>query len=549
MSDWVKISALVFALGAGDAALAQDALDQTDPSQEVERGERLPPIERPVRIIFEPVLQMPGTAADQQQLDVGAILIDGLLALSRAEFADVLEDFIGRTLSPDELAELTQRIAGRARERGYVFANAWIPPQSLTAGMLRVEIDEGVIDEIRVIGSQDPAIPKMLEPLKNGAPVSLAQLELHVLLADDLPGVYFRDTRFVREGDAGVLVVEAYRQDWLGRASLTTDGTQPVGPVRARIEVDANGLFLDSDGVDFSFTVSPFEPDELVFFSARYGVVVGPGGTDVALFGSYSRTEPGAYLEDRQIFGESWRGGIRVRQPLIRRRSRGVWLEGSLEVQDLRQDRVGVLARQDRVPVARLGAYAFVDGPAGLLRSRITVTRGLDILDATQNGDALASRFDTQPDFTAIDWWVNYEKSLSGPFSISLNALGQFSTAPLLIGEDLGLGGNLYLRGYDFASRTGDQGIMGVGELRYDWPDALGLVREMQVYAFADAGVVTNLQDGFGGGSLASSGFGLRADITRTLDLDFEAALPLTGPRYDTEDNSPRLNLRVSKSF
>jgi hypothetical protein len=39
------------------------------------------------------------------------------------------------------------------------------------------------------------------------------------------------------------------------------------------------------------------------------------------------------------------------------------------------------------------------------------------------------------------------------------------------------------------------------------------------------------------------------AHITRALDLDFEVAVPLTEPRYDTNDNTPRLNLRVSQSF
>jgi hemolysin activation/secretion protein len=71
----------------------------------------------------------------------------------------------------------------------------------------------------------------------------------------------------------------------------------------------------------------------------------------------------------------------------------------------------------------------------------------------------------------------------------------------------------------------------------------------LQLYAFADGGTVTNLASGRGSGTLASSGAGLRADITRALDVDFEVAVPLTEPRYDTGDNTPRLNLRISQSF
>jgi hemolysin activation/secretion protein len=177
------------------------------------------------------------------------------------------------------------------------------------------------------------------------------------------------------------------------------------------------------------------------------------------------------------------------------------------------------------------------------------VSQGLSIFGATQLGDPLASRTDAPDDFTTLLWWLNWRRGIVPRVSLSLGASGQFSTAPLLIGESFALGGNAFLRGYDFAQRVGDQGIAGSAELRYDWADSLGAVRNVQLYAFADGGTVTNLGDGVGGGTLASSGGGLRADITRYLDLDLELAVPLSEPRYDTGDNSPRINLRVVQSF
>ena len=128
-------------------------------------------------------------------------------------------------------------------------------------------------------------------------------------------------------------------------------------------------------------------------------------------------------------------------------------------------------------------------------------------------------------------------------------SIGQLSTAPLLIGETFSLGGTQFLRGYDFAQRVGDEGAAGLAELRYDWPRALGAVRNLQLYAYADGGTVSNLAAGRRNGTLASSGAGLRTDITRDLDLDFEVAVPLTEDRYDTGDNTPRINVRVSQSF
>ncbi len=144
---------------------------------------------------------------------------------------------------------------------------------------------------------------------------------------------------------------------------------------------------------------------------------------------------------------------------------------------------------------------------------------------------------------------MNWRRGIVPRVSLQLATIGQLSTAPLLIGESFTLGGTQFLRGYDFAQRVGDEGVAGLAELRYDWPKPLGAARHVQLYAFADGGTVSNLQGGLGGGTLASSGAGLRTDITRDLDLDFEVAVPLTEDRYDTGDNSPRLNLRISQSF
>lgn len=545
----IGLTGLGLLLFAGCPLAAQDALDRTNPVQQVERERPLAEVQQGIRIEVQPVLDEPESAGTGGSLDVGSIVIDGLEAMNRSDFAAVIEPYFGRNLDRGELRRLTDAIAEAARQRGYILATAWIPEQALVGGMLRVRVDEGTIDAVRVEGSDDPAIRAQLERLVGMRPVTSAALQREVLLADDLPGVWIRSTRFENDGNRRVLVVDARRQDFGGSALVATDGTKPVGPIRARIDLDANGLISPTDRVDLSYTMSPLDPDELAFFSARYSVIVNGAGTQVSAFGNYSQTEPGAYLANRQLEGEAWAGGIRLRHPLMRTQKRSLWLEASGELQDLRQDSFGTLARHDRIALARAGFYAYGPLAGGTLQGRATVSRGFEILGATRPGDPLASRSDASSQFTTLSWWMNWRRGLAKRVSLSLAASGQFSTDPLLIGESFALGGNAFLRGYDFAQRVGDQGIAGVGELRYDWPDALGLVRNVQLYAFADGGTVSNLDGGLGGGTLASSGGGFRADLTRNLDLDFEVAVPLTEDRYDTADKTPRLNLRVVQSF
>lgn len=546
---WVKGLISCQVLLAGHGLAAQDVLDRTNPAQKVERERPMVAVEEAIRIEIQPVLDMPVSTGESAGIAVGAIVIDGLAALDRSDFAAVIEPFAGRTLDRAELSSLTDAIASHARARGYILATAWIPEQALESGMLRVRVDEGGIDEIRIEGSDDPAIRRQLERLLAIRPLTLAALQREVLLADDLSGVWIRKTRFERDGGRRILVVDARRQDFAGTVLLATDGTKPVGPLRARIDLDANGLISPRDRVDLSFSTTPIDPDELTFFSARYSVVVNDAGTLLGAFGNWSRTEPGAYLAARDLLGQSWQGGVRMRHPLLRTQQRSLWLEASGEVQDLRQDSFGTLARHDRIALARLGFYGFGPLAGGTLQGRATVSQGLDILGATALGDPLASRGDAGPGFTTLSWWLNWRRALAARVSLSLVARGQLSSDPLLIGENFALGGNAFLRGYDFAQAIGDQGVAGVGELRYDWPRALGAFEHLQLYAFADGGMVSNLAGGGGSNSLASGGGGLRADVTRTLDFDLEVAVPLTEARYDTGDKTPRINVRVSQSF
>lgn len=546
----VKICANLLLLLAAGPLAAQDVLDRTNPQGQVNRDELALPVPEQVRIEVLPVLDMPLVGGDPAQvLDVGAIVIDGLEAMGRADFAATIEPFVGRTLGRDQLVRLADMIAARAREQGYMLATAWIPEQTLVGGMLRVRVDEGRIDGLRIEGTDDPAIRAQLERLVGRGPVTLAVFQREVLLAGDIPGVWIQGTRFEREGTRRLLVVDARRNDFGGNVLLATDGTKPLGPVRARIAFDANGLISPRDTVDLSVSVTPFDPEELAFFSARYSVIVNDAGTSVGTFGSFSRTEPGSYLANRELLGEAWQGGIRLRHPLLRTPGRSLWLEASGEVQDLRQDSFGSLARHDRIALARLGFYGFGPLAGGSLQGRATVSQGLPVLGATGRSDVLASRFDAAPDFTTLTWWLNWRRGVAPRVSLALATTGQLSTTPLLIGESFTLGGTQFLRGYDFAQGVGDEGVAGSAELRYDWPRALGAMRHVQLYAFADAGTVSNIAGGLGGGTLASSGAGLRTDITRALDLDFEVAVPLTEDRYDTGDNAPRLNLRISQSF
>lgn len=534
---------------AAVSASAQNALDRIDPtnSSEKERKGTAPsPAATPVGVEVEAAT---AEAPAGPAIAVGAIVLVGLVVLMPADFADVLAEQVGRTLSPDDLRALATAIARRAQERGYALAAAWIEPQRVDNGVLAVRVDEGRIDEIRFDGPVDPAIRSALQPLVTGKPVRIGEIERRLLLAGDIGGAHIHSSRFFRDKGKGVLLVRAGRERVTASISLNNDGTRPLGPVQARLDVDVNALLFDDDSFILTFSGTPTEPGELGFVRARYEKRIGNGGTQIALTGTASRTRPGAYLRPYHFESSSWSADFSLLRPLWRRRDASLWFEGDLGIRTLQQRRAGGLLRDDRTVTFRATLYGNAVVAGGRFRFSSTLSQGLGVLGATGPRDPLASRFDADGTFTTLSSWVDWTAGLGRGFSLRLAAQSQLASAPLLVTEELGLGGTAFLRGYDWSERTGDEGVTGSAELRYMIDRPFGALQRAQFYAFVDGGKVANLENGFGGGTLASAGGGIRADVTNRLGANIEVAAPLTGPRYDSGDESPKVKMRIIQTF
>lgn len=527
---------------------AQTALDRaTPPARGPEATAPDLPQSRPAIAVDDVPAET--ALASAPVITVGAIALNGLRVLSLDQFTDLLGEYVGRSLAPADLAALTNRVAQRARDRGYVFATARISPQKLAAGILVVEVDEGRIDRVEVQGSDNKAVRAALEPLANGRPVSLDDLERRLLIAGDIDGIRIKGTRYARNGEQRVLIVTVAQDSASARIAIRNDGTRPIGPVQIHVEGMISQLLASDDLLTVGYTTAVPQSRELQYARLRYEKRLNASGTEVALASTFSAVRPGSYLSGYEILGRNWSQSIAILQPLLRRRRASLWLNASAKIDDLTQRRGGRLVRHDRQTVLRLGIYGYENFLGGRLRASAVLSQGVDLFAATGAQDPLASRYDADATFTAANFWLEWTRPLGSGFSVRLAGDSQLASQPLLISEEAGLGGGAFLRGYDWSERSGDQAAMGSAELRYDLRRPFGIADRAQLYAFGDGGVVSNLSNGFGGGSLASAGGGVRVDFSRVVGATAEVAVPLTGPRYDTGNRQPRFNFGLSTSF
>lgn len=532
----------------GSAAWAQSPVDRADPSIVVEeltdKGVTAP-AERPS---IAAAAEVRAASAVESAILAGAIRIEGAEALNPPAFAPVIERYAGRTLSPAELTALAGEIAAVARGAGYGLASAWIPAQRLANGILVVRLDEGRIDGVQADGAAAGIVERYLAPLVGRGPVLTRDLERQLLLAEDVGGVSLGRPRLDRIGERNILRIRTGREDVIGYARLDNWGSDTSGPIRAQASADFHGMIADQGTLSIGGVTTPFQPQELVLGWLGYAASLGTGGTSISAQLFVAATEAGAALRDRDYEGRSTDAELELRHAVVRSRRASLWAYAGIGIRDSDQDREGDPLRRDRVASAWLSAYGIQRWEDSSLRGRLTLTQGLDLLDATEAGDPLASRRDGSGVFTRLEAWSAFDQKLGRQVTLQLKAEGQLASRPLLSSEEMGLGGRNFLRGYDYREFSGDRGIAGAVELQYDLAKAPKPLSYVQFYAYADAGTVGNLRDGRGGGSLASAGGGIRAGLGRRLHGSLELGVPLSDG-YAGRQRDPRLSFTLQTSF
>ena len=193
----------------------------------------------------------------------------------------------------------------------------------------------------------------------------------------------------------------------------------------------------------------------------------------------------------------------------------------------------------DRIRTASLTSdYRLQDSFGGTNYLTVNFRQGLDILGASHRDDDYLSRDGASGKFSALNFWFTRYQTLTDAWSLKLAAAGQTASGPLFTSQQFYLGGIAFGRGYGSAEISGDNGLAGSAELRFDQKTNLQYLSGYQLYGFVDSGVAWNdgyrLNDGL---SLTSAGGGVRFFLADGLQADIGVAAPLS---YRAPDNPTR---------
>jgi len=283
LSDRVRSVALVvsFAVGA-HAALAAPAAPTPGAVQQT--------VQKPRAQLTDHGIQVPnlsGAVARAGQVEPGGTPIP----VNRFEFsgntkisnealqAELAKSVIGKQLTLAELYEVAIKLTRFYQSQGYPLASVNVPVQRIVDGVVKLEVSEGRIGQVRVEGNRNyqlKVLQEQLSELAGGSVITSAQLERELLLLNDLPGITARVT-VVPGAEPGTsdLVVKVEEDTFGFYGSADNYGRADIGAERVSFNTSINGLGR-GDALTINLTHS--SGNRLNYGRLAYGLPIGTDG-------------------------------------------------------------------------------------------------------------------------------------------------------------------------------------------------------------------------------------------------------------------------------
>jgi hemolysin activation/secretion protein len=509
-----------------------------------------------------PTLRVPSPARPDSSADtrpqfvLRAVSLRGASAIPYDRLATTYQPHLGKQVSQADLAAIAAAITGLYRAAGFHLSRAIVPPQDVTDGQVRVQVIEGNITEVSLKGdgAEQFGVRPMLDPVLAEHPSRLATLERQLLLINGSPGVRIIDSSLEEIGGPTGrfrLVLELKAWHVFTAFGLDNLGSSSVGPWQSYATAAFNSYLLPGDALTINLSTTANDPRELGFGRLSYDVPVGTDGARIGASALYSAVRPG---DDRRLLNDNTvtdafelHGSI---VPLQSQRSSLV-LTAAAAFSNVRENDVLGPVYDDHIRTVSLTSdYRLQDGLGGNNFVTLSWRQGLDIFGASHVGDNLLSRDGASPDFSVLDFWFTRYQALSDAWSVKLSMASQTASGPLFTSQQFYLGGAAFGRGYGAAEISGDNGLAGSFELRFDRSVNWRYLAGYQLYSFVDAGAVWN--DGYtigDGLALTSAGGGVRFFLWDGLQADVGVAFPLSYRAPDNSTRSARLLFSLSNAL
>lgn len=393
------------------------------------------------------------------RVTIKSVQIVGATVIPEQSLVAALGDVVGRSFDLAGLRELALKVSNRYREAGYPFARAFIPPQDMASGVLRIEVLEGRFGEVKALGDDafQSRVQRFLSPLQSGDVIEAKKLERVTLLVDDLPGIsvtpVIRPGQGVGTGDLDARINRMAPVD--GEVGVDNHGNFYSGERRVRASVNFNSPFTLGDRLSLS---SLYSTENLWLLSVNYSVPLGISGLRGNVGQAKTAYDLGRGFEGNK--GTAEVSTLGVSYPMVRSQKTNVNLNATLQNKRLFNSRT-YGTDTEFYTVASFPMAVQFDHRDGLGRGGITYG------SISWTPGRLRQKTDSSANFNKVNADVIRLQNLGGPWALYARVSAQGTTRNLDSAEGFSLGGPTGVRAYPTGEASGDEGWIAQIELRY----------------------------------------------------------------------------------
>jgi len=462
-----------------------------------------------------------------------SVVIRGSSVYAAPALFEVYREQLGKPVAADGARAIATALVTKYQHDGYAQPTVQFDDALLAAGVLRIDVFEPRISEVRISGDPGPHLERLESigaELRGEQPLAQTGLQSAVGRMRELSGLTL-SARTERD-DSGPnlyrLDLDTEFKSVSSVLKLSNRGSEEAGPVFLLGQVTANGLFGGRTSLGAMFG-SATDYAEYHGVGALAGVGVGRGQLSLTAFQSRSNPhELGGDLDDVYLRNDASIGFVR---PIKRDERSSISVTGGFDLADLEIVRSDAMLRDERLRMLKAGTlFLWQGGAKTQWASSVELVKGLDGLGAGLTALDLVDD-PRQADFFLTHLSLTRLTRFGDRWSVRLDALAQQTSDVLPYDERFKIGGERLGRGYEVAEIAGDQGIGAKVEVRRELLGAPALLERVAVYGFYDIGVTQQHDTGYRD-SAATAGFGV-AKQGRRLTGTLELAQPLTHPDVD----------------
>jgi hemolysin activation/secretion protein len=463
----------------------------------------LQPLPPPAELLppsFPDTQSQPPTLEDvPQTITVQKFDVVGSTVFSPEELAKVTAEFTNRPITLAELFQARSQITELYLNKGYITSGAYIPPQAIDSGVIKIQVLEGKLEDIQISGTRrlDPNYVRSRLAVATSAPLNRDKLlqALQLLQLNPLIENLFAELSAGLSPGTNLLEVQVREAKSFSSEVALDNGRSPsVGSFRRGLQLKEANLL----GVGDILSLAYANNDGSNTFDSSYTLPLNPrNGTISFNFGTSSSNvieEPFNILD---IQSSSGYYELTVRQPLMqtqggelavgltasRRESEATYIEGErLPFPSLGADDQG----RTRISALRFFQEWTTRNSRQVIAVRSQFNLGIGAFNATINSDTPDSRF--------FSWQgqAQWARLLAPETLLIVRANTQIASISLLPLEQFGIGGIDSVRGYRQDFLLTDNGAVAGAEVQIPVLRLSQSKGVLQVIPFVDFGLVWN---------------------------------------------------------